>query len=181
MDFCDRLLENKDIKIKQLNVFFIGPEDNMNLSVSAPFMRAGRIPEAGMDCEIKINNEEIKRQTLKPALSQIEKYWGKPEFFLEQASSFLNELTLQNLGRDNQDMIFRNKLVGLQKNLLQVVAKNKQSGELKSKLDDLMQTLPNKDEKSAMSGVKNLFENSTDETEKQIEAYFQKIFKIHPN
>lgn len=178
MDFCDRLLENKDIKIKQLNVFFIGPEDNMNLSVSAPFMRAGRIPEAGMDCEIKINNEEIKRQTLKPALSQIEKYWGKPEFFLEQASSFLNELTLQNLGRDNQDMIFRNKLVGLQKNLLQVVAKNKQSGELKSKLDDLMQTLPNKDEKSAMSGVKNLFENSTDETEKQIEAYFQKIFTL---
>lgn len=174
---CDRLLEKKIIKIKRLKVFFIGPKDNMNLSVSAPFMRAERIPDGGMDCEIKIN-EEITRQILKPALSQIEKYWGKPEFFLKQASSFLNELTLQNLGRNNQDMIFRNKLVELQKNLLQVVVENKQSGELKNNQDSIMLALQNKDEKSAMNGLKNFLENSTDETEKQIEAYFQKIFTL---
>ena len=178
VDKCDRFLNNKDIKIKQLKVFFIGSKGDMNLSVSAPFMRAERIPDAGMDCEIKVNDEIITNETLKPTLSQIEKYWGKPELFLEQADSFLKELTLQNLGRNNQDMIFRNKLVELQKNLLQVVAENKKSGELKNKQDDLMLALFNKDEKSAMNGLKDLFENSTDETEKQIEDYFQKIFTL---
>ncbi len=178
VDLCDRLLDDGDIKIAQLNVFFIGSRQNMNLSVSAPFMRKERILDGGMGCKIEINGEESFQEFLKSPWFQIKEFRDKPEAFLKQAPSFLHKLTLQNLGRSNCDLKIRNELVDLQKNLLEVVAENKKSVELKNNQDDLMRALLNKDEKSAMNRLKKFLENSTDETEKQIEAYFQKIFTL---
>lgn len=177
---CDALLKDKEIKIKQLKVFFIGPKNGMNLSVSAPFTRAERLPDTGMDCVIHINDEKPQHYNSVHLSSTLKKYFGEPELFLEELPNFLGALKLQNLGRKNEDENFRAEIIKLKNNLLKVIAESAKSSDIKIIQNELMQSLINKDEKSALDKVESLIKTLDSHTEfgKKIEAGFQEILTV---
>lgn len=100
----------------------------MDLSVIASFLREERIPEKGMVYQQYINDSYKKYFFVDPS-KELEKYFDNPTLFLEEADKLAEKFDLQNLGRTNQNKIFRNELAKLKNNLLEFILKKEKNKE----------------------------------------------------
>jgi hypothetical protein len=111
---CDKII--KDKKFKQVDIYLIYTGGEINLSVSTPFTR-----NTVYNIYIYGNNNECETITGNSAVQiDLDKYRSHPELFLQESETLYKQIVMQNLGRAN--VALRNKLLDLQKNLLQTIA-----------------------------------------------------------
>jgi hypothetical protein len=156
---CEKLLNVENIKFKELHVFYIGPENGMNYSVTAAFSREERIPIN----EKMIYNENIngksKQINLEDPLKEIEKFFGEPELFFKEAKSLVDKLDLENLGRTSENTKIKNKLAELKTNLLTHIIKKKEEkteGKYEEILEKIVENLKKGQETEALTALNNL-------------------------
>jgi hypothetical protein len=179
---CDDSLQKLGVKIKQLTVLFVGPEDKMNLSVPAPFMREWCAPKEGMKCKLKVNDKITTEKTFQVISVKIKsEWWNNPQLFLADAPELLKQLeesTLQNLGLVAQGEKLRTNLIRLKNNLLKSIAESKKTGAIKEIELNLTKALESQDSKAAEEQLQNLLtglQNLPTKDEEKIEEIFQAL------
>ena len=176
VEHCDNLLRTRDIKIKQLNAFFIGDRNSMDLSVIASFLREERIPEKGMVYQQYINASYKKYFFVDPS-KELEKYFDNPTLFLEEADKLAEKFDLQNLGRTNQNKIFRNELAKLKNNLLEFILKKEKNKEKTNseKIEKILKNLKEGKDSDAINNLNNLIDNNPN-LALELDTAFKKLF-----
>lgn len=114
----DGAIYNEDIKQsnllldgRQFNsvvVHFLNTTADMNLSVSAPFIKKTKY-------KLYIDNELLKEGSTENEIN-LNIYYNNVDLFLHDSEKILYNITLQNIGSSND--ILKNQLLKLQKNLL---------------------------------------------------------------
>ncbi|HEY2566633.1 MAG TPA: hypothetical protein VGH95_02835 [Candidatus Aquirickettsiella sp.] len=180
---CDDSLQKFGVKIKQLTILFVGPEDKMNLSVPAPFMREWCTPKEGMRCKIQVNDKITSEKTFQVISIKIKpEWWNNPQLFLTDAPELLRQLeesTLQNLGLVAQSEKLRTNLIRLKNNLLKSIAASKKTDVIKEIELNLMKALESQDSKAAEGQLQNLLTGlqSSIKDEEKIEDIFQALLR----
>jgi hypothetical protein len=180
---CEDLLNENKIKFSDLNVFYIGPENGMNYSVTAAFCREERIPVNGMTYNENINGKS-KEINLEDPLKEIEKFFGEPELFFKEVKSLVDKLDLENLGRTSENTKIKNKLAELKINLLACIIKKKQGEKYEEKLNHIVENLKNRQESDVITGLKELIKdnnnqncgNEIDSDEAKLDSAFKMLF-----
>lgn len=179
---CDDSLQKIGVKFKQLTVLFVGPEDNMNLSVPAPFMREWCTPKEGVKCKIKVNDKITTEKTFQVISIKIKpEWWNNPQLFLVDASELLKQLEesiLQNLALVAQSEKLRTNLIRLKNNLLKSIAESKKTDAIKEIEHNLTKALESQDREAAEEQLKNLLtglQNLPTQDEEKIEDIFQAL------
>lgn len=109
---CAKVLDEKNIHIKQLNTYLINPRQTINLSVIAPFLRRERNPINGdlfyteflQDLTTRSNKDGVSRKKREfGKLSEKIKNCSDLKHFLSSAEEIFSEIQLQNLYRSEDD------------------------------------------------------------------------------
>lgn len=138
---CERMLKTS---FDVVDVYFLGKESNMNLSVASPFIR-------GTEYSLIINGNMISSGNSKQD-SGFKKYYDKPDLFINEFGSLYSNLVIKNVGKLN--LAVRNEILDLQKNLMSSI-RYKDDGKLQG-------YLMKKDTKSAISLIKEILDMESD-------------------
>ena len=173
---CEDLLNENKIKFSDLNVFYIGPEDKMNLSVVASFLRGERISEKGMVYNQYIN-DSYKNYFFVDPIRELKKYFDNLTLFLKEADKLAEKFDLQNLGRTNQNKIFRDELAKLKNNLLDFILKKDKNIEKTNpeNIEKILKNLKESKDTDAINNLNNLIDNNQN-LALELDTAFKKLF-----
>ncbi|WP_339051349.1 hypothetical protein [Rickettsiella endosymbiont of Xylota segnis] len=173
---CEDLLNENKIKFSDLNVFYIGPEDKMNLSVVASFLRGERISEKGMVYNQYIN-DSYKNYFFVHPIRELKKYFDNLTLFLKEADKLAEKFDLQNLGRTNQNKIFRDELAKLKNNLLDFILKKDKNIEKTNpeNIEKILKNLKESKDTDAINNLNNLIDNNQN-LALELDTAFKKLF-----
>ena len=109
---CHDTLDRMKVKLNDVQVYFIGDEQHMNLSVAAPFTKLGN------SCLLKVNDENIIDYDNLDL--NLEQYYNNFSKFLEDYDTIYKKVTLLNLGNTNDKI--RAEIIKLQNQLMNNIA-----------------------------------------------------------
>ena len=155
---CDEIL--KDRKFKQVHVDLINTGGKINLSVSTPFTR---------NTVYTINNNDAERVSGNSGIKiDLDKYKNNPELFIQESDTLYAQIIMQNLGKSN--VVLRNNLLDLQKNLMREIASRDYNSDIYSSVRD---NLKNMNTNAAMNQIKQLVSGSNMSLGKEVESIIQ--------
>jgi len=153
---CDTKMNNKPLN--SVHVHFINTGGSMNLSVSAPFTRNAKEYQL-------FENEDVLAMGSTNDTIDLSSYTDNPEKLILDHDELFKTITVQNVGRMNMDL--RNRLLDLQKNLMNTIANRNDS---KDMISTMREKLTNQTPEESIEIMKTFIHETSDTIAKKVQT-----------
>lgn len=164
VQICYRIVGNR--RFNSVAVYLVSTGGEINLTVSAPF--TANCNNISVYVQYDTEAKPIVDNVSTSIDVDLDKYLNDPERFLQEALRIRGIILLQNLGKE-LNMPLRDRLLALQKNLMNCIAK-RGAGDSANRWDVLANTLTSGDYLKAVQDCRDMISTVDNSIGKQVES-----------